>query len=74
MKAGDWVRFTKNPYDQGKKPWKHGVLPQLIPDWKEGLLVEYHTWEKIARILYEGEIIAIHASQVQLARRAPEDI
>jgi hypothetical protein len=64
MKAGDWVRFRT---DVG------GFLKEL-PEWKHGLLVEYHTWEKIARILYEGKIVSMRAENVQLAVRAPENI
>ena len=74
MKAGDWVRFNNGPHDYSKKNWVSGKLPQLVPEWKEGLLIEYFPWEKIARILYEGNIIAVHASHVQLAKRAPEVI
>ena len=32
-----------------------------------GLLLEYHSWEKVARILHEGEIISIRAEYVQKA-------
>tara|TARA_Y100000310_G_scaffold267758_1_gene279921 strand:- start:3311 stop:3493 length:183 start_codon:yes stop_codon:yes gene_type:complete len=60
MKSGDLVRFK---------------FPEMQPDeWASGLLVEYHTWEKLARILYLGKIISIHASHVQLATRAKESI
>ncbi len=34
-----------------------------------GLLVEYNTWEKIATILYEGELLRIRARDVQLHKR-----
>ena len=62
MKAGDWVRFSTAPIHPRQRN---------LPDWKEGLLIEYHTWEKIARILYEGEIVAVRAEQCQLVKRAP---
>ena len=53
MRAGDIVRF-----------WKYsGEGPFL------GLLVEYNTWEKVARILYEGEVVAIRAEHAQKAGR-----
>ena len=51
MKAGDMVRF-----------WRHSGDGPFI-----GLLVEYHTWEKVARILHEGEIISVRAEQAQKA-------
>ena len=63
MRAGDWVRFHRGPA-------RHPKLPQ--PEWEHGLLIEYHKWEKIARILYEGKVIAVRAEYVQLAKRAAE--
>jgi hypothetical protein len=54
MKPGDLVRFR-------------GAHPQGT---RLGLLVEYHTWEKLARIMpipYEGKIENVYASQVQKA-------
>lgn len=53
MRAGDMVRFHTR---SNLKIWKHG------------LLVEYNTWEKVARIFHEGKIISVHASQVTLAK------
>ena len=39
-----------------------------LSEWKYGVIVaEYHTWEKVARILYNGKIVSIHASNVQKA-------
>lgn len=70
MKTGDWVRFCRGSAE--RKSNSIGV--EFPVDWKEGLLIEYHTWEKVARILYEGKIVSIHASDVQLAKRAPEHI
>lgn len=32
-----------------------------------GLLVEYNTWEKVARIFHEGELISIRAEHTQKA-------
>tara|TARA_A100001011_G_C13944763_1_gene688664 strand:+ start:456 stop:647 length:192 start_codon:yes stop_codon:yes gene_type:complete len=56
MKAGDLVRFhTENR------------MTEKI-HWKTGLLVEYQTWEKVARILYEGKLISVHASKATLAK------
>ena len=34
---------------------------------KLGLLIEYNTWEKVARILYQGEIISLRAEHVEKA-------
>jgi hypothetical protein len=47
-----------------KKPTDCGVW-----EWHIGLLVEYRTWEKVATILYEGELHRIHASEVEKAGR-----
>ncbi len=60
MEAGDWVRF----YTEEIHPFQTN-----LPNWKQGLLIEYHTWEKIARILHEGKLVSVHASQVQLAQK-----
>ncbi len=55
LKAGDMVRFTQvGPYG-----------PQS--SWTLGLLVEYRAWEKLATVLYEGEILRIAAERVQKA-------
>lgn len=51
MRKGDMVRFWK-PSNEG---------PFI------GLLVEYNTWEKVARILYKGEVISIRAENAQKA-------
>jgi len=55
------VRFRKERYHR-KKQTDCGIW-----DWKIGLLVEYETWEKVATILYEGDQIRIHASDIQKA-------
>ncbi len=36
-------------------------------EWKIGLLIEYHTWEKIATILCEGKVYRVRASEVEKA-------
>lgn len=59
MKAGDMVRF------------KHPGLtvhdfPNEVP-WHLGLLIEYHSWEKIATIMYEGRLLRIRSLYVQKA-------
>ena len=55
MKAGDWVRFCQRESHWGGQHWEHG------------LLIEYHTWEKVARILWEGKVISVRAGLVQKA-------
>jgi hypothetical protein len=65
MKTGDLVRFCQEEIH----PMQHN-----LPEWNHGLLIEYRSWEKIARILYRGEMISVSASNVQLASRAKEEI
>jgi len=57
VKAGDMVRFHRSQLRE----------PTEI-DWKHGLLIEYNTWEKVARILYEGKVISVRAATVTLAK------
>ena len=58
MKAGDLVRFSRRQLR----------LPGVKQEKKHvGLLIEYHTWEKIARVLYEGEILILRAENVEKA-------
>ena len=52
MKAGDMVRF-EHPHRFGGK--------------QIGLLIEYHTWEKIATVLYKGELLRLRAENVTKA-------
>ena len=59
MKAGDLVRF--------KYTWSDHE------GWKVGLLKQYHTWEKIATIIYEGKELRISASLTQIHKRAKRD-
>tara|TARA_A100001015_G_C14924230_1_gene685571 strand:- start:101 stop:280 length:180 start_codon:yes stop_codon:yes gene_type:complete len=51
MRKGDMVRF-----------WKYSGDGPFV-----GLLVEYNTWEKVARIFHEGELISIRAEHTQKA-------
>jgi hypothetical protein len=51
MQSGDLVRF---------------VYPGQC-DLRLGLLIEYHTWEKIATVLYEDKFLRIHANDVEKA-------
>ena len=60
MKDGDLVRFRR------------GVRSSVIAtgdDWNIGLLVEYHTWAKVATILHEGKVYRVRAENVQKAGR-----
>ena len=59
MKAGDIVRF--------RDVVNHRT--QELTDWKLGLLIEYHSWEKIATILYNGEVRRMRAEYVTKAGR-----
>ncbi|MBC8410909.1 MAG: hypothetical protein H8E12_19665 [Rhodobacteraceae bacterium] len=66
MKPGDMVRirFTKLLNSKFGGPHEHEEW------WEEGcILVEYHTWEKIATVLHNGEIKRVEISDVQLASR-----
>ena len=56
MKAGDLVRF--------KYTWSDHE------GWKVGLLTEYHTWEKIATVIYEGKEIRVAAGLTEIHKRA----
>tara|TARA_A100001037_G_C15008851_1_gene570723 strand:- start:197 stop:406 length:210 start_codon:yes stop_codon:yes gene_type:complete len=67
MQAGDIVRFRRS-----------GLLMHDFPEeaqvpWKIGLLVEYHTWEKIATILHDGEVLRVAARDVQLHTRGAHE-
>jgi hypothetical protein len=56
MRAGDLIRF--------KYTWSDHS------GWKIGLLKEYHTWEKIATIIYEGGEVRVAAGLTQLHKQA----
>ena len=60
MKAGDIVRFASNASDKSDP-------------WKQGLLIEYHVWEKIATILHNGLIYRVAARDVQLHSRGTHE-
>ena len=65
MKAGDLVRF--------REILDHGAglhRPTVYSKWRVGLLKEYHTWEKIATIICDGQEYRIRAGDVQIHRRA----
>ena len=57
MKTGDLIRFKIS------NPPRHDTSEE----WKIGLLLEYHTWEKIGTVLYEGKIYRVSARVIQKA-------
>tara|TARA_A100001011_G_scaffold384869_1_gene458045 strand:+ start:446 stop:661 length:216 start_codon:yes stop_codon:yes gene_type:complete len=63
MKSGDMVRFPA-PHWLGGAGVSLEQRPILV-----GLLVKYETWEKIAEILYNGEVLRIAAREVEKAGR-----
>ncbi len=40
---------------------------QELTDWKVGLLLEYTKWQKVATILYKGEVRRMRAEYVTKA-------
>jgi len=38
--------------------------------WKIGLLKQYHKWEKVATIIYEGKEIRVMAALAEIHKRA----
>ena len=62
MKSGDMVRFKSSKID---------LVNDVLP-WRLGLLVQYKPWEKIATILYSGELIRCRADNVQKAGKKDE--
>ena len=59
MRAGDLVRFRATHWLGGSG------MPEEERPYLLGLLVSYHAWEKIATILYNGEVLRIQARNVQ---------
>ena len=57
MKDGDIVKF--------RDVINHRT--EELSEWKVGLLVEYKKWEKIATVLYNGEVRRIRAECVTKA-------
>jgi hypothetical protein len=57
MKTGDLVRFSRGNPGRGVNNEKKHI----------GLLVDYQSWEKIARVLYEGKVLVLRAEQVEKA-------
>jgi hypothetical protein len=61
MRAGDMVRFPA-PHWLGGAGLPLEKRPLLV-----GILVKYESWEKIAEILYNEEILRISARDVEKA-------
>tara|TARA_Y100001938_G_C8079088_1_gene427969 strand:- start:1499 stop:1714 length:216 start_codon:yes stop_codon:yes gene_type:complete len=59
MKDGDFVRF--------RDVLNHRT--QELSEWKYGVLIEYKSWEKIATVLHNGEVIRMRAEYVTKAGR-----
>ena len=59
MRAGDLVRFK--------------YTGAVAEEWKIGLLKEYHTWEKVATILFEGKELRIAAGLAEIHKRAKRE-
>ena len=61
MKSGDLVRFRAPHYLAKTKHLDadgHG-------EWLVGLLIEYHTWEKMATVLYKDRILRLIGRNVE---------
>ena len=68
MRAGDLVRF--------REILDHGAglhRPTVYSKWRVGLLKEYHTWEKIATIIYQGKEVRVMAGLTQIHKRAKRE-
>ena len=55
------VRFCAPHYLGGAR------LQESEKPWLVGLLVEYRVWEKIATIMYDGQLVRVHANVVEKA-------
>ncbi len=63
MRTGDMVKF--------RDVLNHRT--QELSEWKIGLLVHYTSWEKIATVLYDGEVRRMRAEHVCKAGRKDFD-
>jgi hypothetical protein len=64
MKPGDVVRYWVS-----EEVYEHGA----VGDYHTGLLVEYHSWEKIATVLAnDGEFLRLRASLIEKAGKKDE--
>ncbi len=70
LKPGDLVRF-KPPYYINVVDGVYSRDPRM-PGWQTkliGLLVKYESWEKMAEVMYNGQILRIAARDVEKAGR-----
>ena len=69
MTSGDLVRFKSISTAR-----RHRLFPLDSQDgeWRIGLLIEYHTWEKVATVLYRGQTFRMRAEFVQKAGKKDE--
>ena len=64
MKAGDLVRYWMN-----EEVYEYGAMG----NYHTGLLIEYHTWEKIATVLAsDGQVHRLRANLVEKAGKKDE--
>ena len=69
MRAGDLVRFKKLPVIVSEG----GTFGfEEADQWVVGLLLEYHTWEKVGTVLYKGKVFRIRAEMLQKAGKKDE--
>jgi hypothetical protein len=59
MKAGDLVRFRDGSAYGDRQVSKDQSA------WLVGLLIEYHTWEKITTVMHKDKILRISARNVE---------
>ena len=67
MKTGDLVRFKQVVVGKDDDP-----PYSLDGQWRIGLLIEYHTWEKVGTVLYRGKTYRIRAENIQKAGKKDE--
>ena len=67
MKTGDLVRFKQIVVGKDDDP-----TYSLDGQWRIGLLIEYHTWEKVATVLYRDKTYRIRAENMQKAGKKDE--
>ena len=71
MKTGDIVRFRDPmPINYAGMTGDQGLVDNR--PWMIGLLVEYHTWEKIATVLYTGKLVRVRAADVTKSGKKDE--
>jgi len=59
VKSGDLVRFKGWHISSAKENSKQ--------EWRIGLLLEYHPWEKVGTVLWNGNTYRVRAENIQKA-------